>query len=167
MANSDDKKSIILWRLSRWTYDVAEARVCHVKYHSEGHPRFLLSIALQPEGHVLLLVQYCFCIFNVKFDLKPDCWRQTGISNERLRRRFDYWREINSFISRQILVRRFWESAWLHTELVALLVVAMEVDSASLKHPFGYYALGEIWKFQAEASYTFSNVPLVNTFTVL
>lgn len=33
---------------------------------------------------------------------------------------------------------------WLHTELVALLVIAMEVDSTSLKHPFGNYTLSEI-----------------------
>lgn len=77
-------KVFFFWTIPARTYDVAEARVCHVKYHSEGHPRFLLSIALQPECDILLLVQHCFGIFNVKFDLKPDCWLQTGKSNERL-----------------------------------------------------------------------------------
>lgn len=59
--------------LQSGTYNVAEAGVGHVKYHSEGHSRFLSSVALQPEGHILLLVQHRFCIFNVKFDFEPDC----------------------------------------------------------------------------------------------
>lgn len=45
---------------------------------------------------------------------------------------------------------------WLHTELVALLVIAMEVDSTSLKHPFGNYTLSEIWNLQADTSNIFN-----------
>lgn len=46
---------------------------------------------------------------------------------------------------------------WLHTELVALLVIAMEVDSTSLKHPFGNYTLSEIWNLQADTRNIFNS----------
>lgn len=45
---------------------------------------------------------------------------------------------------------------WLHTELVALLVIAMEIDSTSLKHPFGNYTLSEICNLQADTRNIFN-----------
>ena len=39
---------------------------------------------------------------------------------------------------------------YVHTELVAFFVIAVEVDSTSLKHPPGNAALSEIWNMQVQ-----------------
>lgn len=42
------------------------------------------------------------------------------------------------------IYRKLVSSRMVHTELVALFVIAVEVDSTGLKHPFGNYALSKI-----------------------
>lgn len=64
----------------RGAYNVADPRFRHVEDHCQELAGFPPGVALQPESHILPLVQEGLYIFDMKLHLKPNLEQKVRMS---------------------------------------------------------------------------------------